>query len=429
MQNVLEKLKPVTIEDIIDYYKKGESTKQTLGLEYERISLNSADYSQARFCDLFRIIETFSKLNNWEILYDNETVIGAKKERSSVSLEPAGQFEISLEPKEDLFEIHSLMEKYITELDEIAIRNNVKFLSIGNNPKICYRDLKIIDKQRYQIMAEYLPKFGKFAPVMMRETAGVQVNVDYENELDAKRKIKACALMSPFLTGFFANSPFRNNKLTNYKSFRALGWKYTGSDRCNLFYKKVIDSNNPLYLEYLNYILDVPMIFIIRNNQYIKINGKITFREFLEKGFENYTASMDDYLIQQSLCFPDIRLKNCIEIRNHDSQNLEIAIAIASIYKGILYNKKATDKILNYLEPLNSDDLNQLGFISAKRGIDFRVEKLNKNANEVTSFILSHAQSNLNQQEKRYLDFLIELAESNKCIADMILENIKNNTE
>ena len=246
MQNVL--LKKLTFEDIINYYSEGESFDKKIGLEYERISLNKNDFRQPDFKNLFEIIRNFANLYNFEVIYDKDTIIGAKNnEGSSISLEPGGQFEISLSPKESLYEIQIQAQDYINKIDELAQIYKVKFFAIGNNPKTCYNNLQILNKRRYKIMADYLFKKGKLAPVMMRETAGVQINIDYTNRFDAKRKIRASCLMSPFLTGFFANSPFRNNKLTKYKSIRALAWKYTGSERCNLFYKDIIDKKGDIY--------------------------------------------------------------------------------------------------------------------------------------------------------------------------------------
>lgn len=277
-------------------------------------------------------------------------------------------------------------------------------------------------------MADYLPKIGRLAPVMMRETAGVQINLDYKNSVDAKRKIKAAILISPFLTGFFANSPFRENKLTKYKSVRALAWKYTGPDRCNLFYKGIIDyTYKNIYELYANYILDVPMIFISRENNYLELNGKITFREFMKEGYKGLYPAMEDYLVHQSLCFPDVRLKNCIEIRNHDSQNLDVAVGIGAIYKGLLYNDNAIDKILDYFAPLTSSDLEDYGFLAAKFGVNFNVEKLNTKAFEIVKKLLYLAQFNLEADEQKYLDWLIDLVNSKRCIADIILDGVKNN--
>ncbi len=429
MQTCIIKQKELTFEDIISYYIKGENQNQRIGLEYERISIDSKTFKQASFKNLFEIIKDFSKINGFELIYDNETIIGAKNnEGTSISLEPGGQFELSLAPKDKLYNIHFEAQNYLSQIDYIAEKYGIKFFAIGNQPKTTFKEMEILNKRRYKIMADYLPKIGHLAPVMMRETAGVQINLDYKNSADAKRKIKAAILISPFLTGFFANSPFRENKLTNYKSVRALAWKYTGPDRCNLFYKDIIDSNyKNIYELYANYILDVPMIFVSRENNYLELNGKITFREFMKKGYKGLSAAMEDYLVHQSLCFPDIRLKNCIEIRNHDSQNLDVAIGIGAIYKGLLYNDDSIDKILDYFAPLNSSDLENYGFLAAKFGVNFDVEKLKTAAFEIVKKLLYMAQFNLEADEQKYLDWLIDLVNSKRCIADIILDGVKNN--
>ena len=429
MQTCISKQKELTFDDIINYYSKGENQNKRIGLEYERISIDSKTFKQAKFKNLFETIKDFSKANGFELIFDNETIIGAKNnEGTSISLEPGGQFELSLSPKAALYDIHFAAQNYISQIDYIAQKYGIKFFAIGNQPKTTFKEIEVLDKRRYKIMANYLPKIGHLAPAMMRETAGVQINLDYKNSTDAKRKIKAALFISPFLTGFFANSPLRENKLTKYKSVRALAWKYTGSDRCNLFYKGIIDhSYKNIYELYANYILDVPMIFISRENNYLEINGKITFREFMKEGYKGLFATLDDYLVHQSLCFPDVRLKNCIEIRNHDSQNLDVAVGIGAIYKGLLYNDKATDEILNFFAPLTSSDLEEYGFLAAKYGINFNVEKLNLTADKIVKKLLYMAQFNLDKKEQRYLDWLIDLANSKRCIADIILDGIKSN--
>lgn len=429
MQTCISKQKELTFDDIINYYSKGENQNKRIGLEYERISIDSKTFKQAKFESLFEIIKEFSKINGFELIYDNETIIGAKNnEGSSISLEPGGQFELSLAPKEKLYNVHFAAQNYISQIDYIAEKYGIKFFAIGNQPKTTFNEMEILNKRRYKIMADYLPKIGRLAPVMMRETAGVQINLDYKNSVDAKRKIKAAILISPFLTGFFANSPFRENKLTKYKSVRALAWKYTGPDRCNLFYKGIIDyTYKNIYELYANYILDVPMIFISRENNYLELNGKITFREFMKEGYKGLYPAMEDYLVHQSLCFPDVRLKNCIEIRNHDSQNLDVAVGIGAIYKGLLYNDNAIDKILDYFAPLTSSDLEDYGFLAAKFGVNFNVEKLNTKAFEIVKKLLYLAQFNLEADEQKYLDWLIDLVNSKRCIADIILDGVKNN--
>ncbi|MDO5437876.1 MAG: hypothetical protein Q4F80_06740, partial [bacterium] len=89
------------------------------------------------------------------------------------------------------------------------------------------------------------------------------------------------------------------------------------------------------------------------------------------------------------------------------------------------YNNKAIDEIIDFLSPLNSYDLENLGFLAAKFGVDFKVEKLNTAAASIVKKILYLAQYNLDIDEQKYLDWLIDLIVSKRCIADLVLENMR----
>jgi len=433
MQNILNKeqneiLKilnlPTTISEISAYYKQHcKKGHLKTGLEYERISLDSRSYETADYKVLAEIIKNFALVNEWELIVDSDIVIGAKDGFNSISLEPGGQFEISLEPKSSLDDILENLNYYTRQIDKLGEYYNVSFFNIGINPKNTYPDIDIVKKKRYKIMADYLPKIGKLAPVMMRETAGVQTNFDYTSEEDAILKLKTAAYMSPFITGFYANSPIRDNNLTNYKSFRALAWKYTGYDRCNLFYKNLINSRmGQGFEDYINAVLDVPMLYILRNKRTIEISGKITFREFMNKGFMGYSASLNDYILHSSLTFPDIRLKNCLEIRNQDSQDNFGALSVCALYKGILYSKNAMYEVLEFLKPLNHDDLELCGLNSAKFGTDYMVNKLKMTAADAARKLFEISRRYLPENERDYLDKPLWFLRNRKCIADIIIE-------
>ena len=308
-------------------------------------------------------------------------------------------------------------------MDKLGEFYNITFLPYGINPKTTYPDIDIVKKKRYEIMADYLPKIGKLAPVMMRETAGVQVNFDYVSENDAILKLKTACYMSPFITGFYANSPIRGDQLSKYKSFRALAWKYTGYDRCNLFYSNLINSRmGQGFEDYINAIINVPMLYIQRNGRNIELNGKITFKDFMQRGYMDYSPTLEDYLLHSSLTFPDVRLKNCIEIRNHDSQNIQGALSVCALYKGILHNKEAMGEIIDFLKPLRHEDLEILGLQSAKYGLNYMVDKLNMGAYDVARKIFEISRRYLPENEKDYLDKALWLLQNRKCVADIFLE-------
>lgn len=432
MQNILNKeqneiLKilnlPTTKAEIKDYYIQNCKNTLKTGLEYERISLDSRSFETAKYQQLSEIIKNFALMNEWELIFDSDIIIGARDGFNSVSLEPGGQFEISLEPKENLDDILENLNYYSRQIDKLGEYYNISFFGTGINPKNTYPDIKIVKKQRYEIMSEYLPRTGKLAPVMMRETAGVQANFDYTSEEDAILKLKTAAYISPFITGFYANSPVRDNVSSGYKSFRALAWKYTGADRCNLFYKNLINSRmGQGFEDYIDAVLDIPMLYIVRNKRMVELNGSITFREFMQRGYMEYSASLNDYILHSSLTFPDIRLKNCLEVRNQDSQNVIGALSVCALYKGILYSKDAMYEIMEFLKPLNHNDLEIYGMNSAKYGVDYMADKLKMTAADTARRIFEISRKYLPDTEKDFLDTPIWLLKNRKCTADIILE-------
>jgi len=404
--------------EIVNYYHQNckSKTEFKIGLEYEQLSLNADSRRNAPYEDLEKIIAHFASIYEWGILKDGNTTIGAIKGKSSVSLEPGGQFEISLEPKTSVAEIEREMLEILALLNKIAKIYNVKFVQIGLTPYSTYQNIDIMPKSRYLIMADYLPKRGAFSPVMMRETAGVQVNFDYENESDAMQKLRVSAKISPFMTGFFANSPIRAGKTTPYKSFRALAWKYTDSKRCALFYKNLLKNRSSLGFEdYVDEILNVPMLFFEREGKKIEINGEINFKDFMKYGYEGYSAALEDYILHSSLTFPDVRLKNCLEIRNHDAQKLPLTLAICAFYKGILHSKFAlneVDELLNF----DGEKLDNMGFLAAKHGLDFTIEGCHS-PKKITQKLFEISHKNLGE-EKNYLELPLDMLKRDKLVID-----------
>lgn len=146
------------IKDIKKFYTNYKS-RNLIGLEYERISLNKKTLDCASYKSVAKIIETFAKNNNWELIYDDKTLIGAKaQDNTSVSLEPGCQLEISLSPKKNIIDIDLSLNKIISSLDKIADSYDVLFLGYGINPKNRVEDIPLLNKKRYLIMDNYLPQ-------------------------------------------------------------------------------------------------------------------------------------------------------------------------------------------------------------------------------------------------------------------------------
>lgn len=417
MLNLAKNREKLTLDEIVGYYKSACKTSENkkIGLEYERISLNSKTQATIDPGLMSKSIEEFAKRYGWGILYDGDTVLGAIKDGTSISLEPAGQFEISYQPENLIKNIEIGTSKIISDFDKIAKSNGISFLGKGLTPYSTHHEIKILKKNRYLIMADYLKDQGSLAPAMMRETAGIQVNCDYSDEENAILQLKFLNKIMPFMTGLCANSSIRGGIDTKYKSYRALIWKYTDSARASTFYNDILDSATT-FSDYIEKILDVPMLFIERENKKILINGKISFREFLESGFMGEFATLSDYLLHSSLTFGDIRLKNSIEIRNHDSNSLDVALGLCAFYKGLLKSEDQIKELYENFSEISFENVEKYGFDCAKYGLNFelrgKIREKFETPCKVVKFLINSAEGNLADTEKHYLESLKKLCNS-----------------
>lgn len=434
MQNTTQRLnteniKPaeknnLTLKDIEKFYNN-QNQSSKFGLEYERLSLDKKTLKNADYSKMENIISDFAKITNWDIVYDNQTVIGAKDSiGNSISLEPGCQMEISLKPEEDIIDIDINLTKYTSLLDKIGEIYDVSFLGYGISPLSSVDEIILLNKRRYRIMDSYLPNrpYGELCTKMMRQSAGIQVNVDYKNNTDAYNKLKFLNIIMPFVSGLFSNSPIENNTLTEYKSKRSYVWQYTGKDRCNMFYSDVFRGFNReknVFKNYIKSILNVPMIFIERDDNIIPINGKMDFNQYLKAGYNGHYATIDDYILHQSLCFPDIRLKKCIEIRNHDSADCASALALCAFYKGLLKNDM--EFLLKQFSYLKLDKTEEYFKASAKYGLDFKITK-SKDGWDIAAHLFKLSLNSLCAKEKIYLNPILEMIKTRKTKADILID-------
>ena len=301
----------------------------------------------------------------------------------------------------------------------IADRMNIAFLNYGVSPYITYKAINLIPKRRYKVMARYL--WGILSDVMMRETAGIQCCIDFSSEEDAMRKFKLANKLSPFMTAMFANSPIRGGVDTGYKSFRALSWLNTDNDRCGFFGKI---SEEFSFEDYIDCVLKTPMIFIQRENLNFEVRGDITFEEFMQNGWEGTTPTLQDYELQANLCFPEVRMRNFIEIRNHDCVGGDLKYSILAIYKGIMYNESAMEECEELFKHLQYKDFSELRYNVPKNTLQSRIKKAK--ALDYAKEIISIAEKSLKEQqtgEGMFLDAIKEYTMRGITPADVIVKN------
>ena len=174
------------------------------------------------------------------------------------------------------------------------------------------------------------------------------------------------------------------------------------------------------FKDYISKVLETPMIFIQRDGKYININGCLTFKQFMEKGFEGYYPILEDWNLHSNLYFPEVRLRNFIEIRNHDCVGNGLEYSIPALYKGIMYSKSAFEEVETILNRFSANEIKELRYKVAKNAINSKINgksilPICKELTEISYYSLKTE----GEEEEKFLEPLIELLKRGKCPADL----------
>lgn len=412
----------LSYEDLAEVFYSGCKQQEKIGIETEKLIVNKGSQKAVKYEAVVKLLELFPE-DKWQRIYDNDNLTALKSDKGLITLEPGSQIELSLLPFENLDEITGYLDEYYTRLDNYADKTGTEVLNMGIHPVSTYESIEVIPKKRYEYMTKYLPTKGLTPFIMMRETAGIQANFDYKTEGDAIRKLTLAIKMSPIISSIYSNSPVRASKLTGYKSFRTNSWLNVDEDRCGYISQKLFDNNSVFtFKDYIDILLDIPMIFIKRENTYFTCNK--TFREFMEEGHNGLKAELSDWQNHISLYFPDVRLKSYIEIRNHDAQNRLMTYSVPAFWKGIMYNNDAMEEIEKILSKYKYEH-----FIKLRK--EAPIEAINAKLNHTKVYDLvkeffeisnSSLKSN-GKGEEKYLTPVFEYIEAKRVPADDIIDS------
>lgn len=414
-------------EEIETRFKRAEKSKTDfkVGIEYERVPISTETFGSVEYGGedgICSLLKDFSRMEGWDYITDDGTVIGLRNDMDTITLEPGCQFELSLAPEKKISDMKSKIENFDKKLAPMLKKHNIQLLQYGISPQSTYRHIGLLPKKRYHLMANYL--WGILSDVMMRETAGIQVCYDYESEEDAVKKFRIANMLSPFVTAMCANSPIRGGVDTGYKTFRSLSWLNTDNERCPFMSKKLFENKKEYkFSDYVKEVMSTPMIFIKRN-QPIYINGKINFEQFMKNGYEGYEATVDDFLLHANLYFPDVRLRNFIEIRNHDCSNHGMQYSLMALYKGVLYDDDAIEAVEKVLSRFSYNQLCEVRFCVPRTALATKVGRTY--VWDIAKEILKISHNSLKKHfkgEEKYLAPIEEMVSRGQTPADIILKN------
>jgi glutamate--cysteine ligase len=325
------------------YFESGAKPrdKWRVGTEYEKIAVSARDGRALPFSGPNGVEEILRRLvdrGSFEPDDEDGRVIALKHDRAPITIEPGGQIELSGEQCETIHCAHREFTNHIEQLIELGHQLGAVVLGLGMQPVSRIGEIELLPKERYRIMYPYMARKGSLGQRMMKQTAGVQANLDYSDEADAMRKLRVAMGIVPLLYAAFANSALSDGGLNGYQSFRGHIWSDTDRDRCGV--PEFVFRDDAGFEDYAEYALDVPMYFILRDHRYVNLTAPpgITFRQYMEHGLGKERATLEDWANHLTTIFTEVRLKKYIEVRTADSQPPALMLALPALCKGLLYD-------------------------------------------------------------------------------------------
>ena len=333
--------------ELVEYLSSGArpESEWTIGTEHEKFGFRLDDLRPPTWDGPQGIEAMLSGLTRfgWQPFEEKGKLIALLKDGASVTLEPAGQLELSGAMLQDIHQTCRETNQHLREVKTVSEELGLGFLGMGFQPKWRRDEMPWMPKGRYKIMRDYMPKRGNLGLDMMTRTCTVQVNLDFSSEADMVKKFRVSLALQPIATALFADSPFTEGKPNGFLSYRSHIWTDTDPDRTGML--DFVFEDGFSFERYVDYLLDVPMYFSYRDGEYIDLSGQ-SFRKFLRgelAALPGQLPTMKDWADHMTTAFPEVRLKKYLEMRGADGGPWNRLCALPAFWVGLLYDSEALD--------------------------------------------------------------------------------------
>lgn len=400
----------VYMEKIRSFIKAGEKKySNLLGVEFEHFLVDKDSLRSYKYFEKNgqKSISEALERKGWNVDYrEDGNILALSRDGNTITFEPGGQVEISVKPLEHIKEIQNIYIDIIKEIEDILLDTQA-LIALGYHPLTKISELPLLPKERYTYMYNYLHTKGNMARNMMKGTAATQVSIDYTSEEDFIKKYRVANFLSPFISRIFDCSPIFEGEIYLEKNLRIKIWENTDDSRSKMP-SGVLDRNFG-YADYAKYIMGTSPIIMFNDEKF-----KFTKEKTLEEISEVYGLSDDDLLHAMTMVFPDVRVKNFIEIRMADALPYPFCFAVPSFIKSIFYNKENLKKYYEISKKFTDEDFKRLNG-KMKKQYDFDYRCLNNDLMNCNDFVMELIDDAINSLVDDEADLL-------KLVKQMIIE-------
>jgi glutamate--cysteine ligase len=147
--------------DLLSAFEDGEKPREAwrIGTEHEKFVYRTADHRAPSYDEPGGIRDLLEGMTEfgWKPVVEGGNVIALSGPDGTISLEPAGQLELSGAALENLHQTCSEAARHLEQCKTVGERLGLGFLGVGMWPDKKRSDLPVMPKGRYAIMLNYIP--------------------------------------------------------------------------------------------------------------------------------------------------------------------------------------------------------------------------------------------------------------------------------
>lgn len=425
---------PVTDKrTLVEYLASGckPKDKWRIGTEHEKFAYRLSDLRPLEYegeSGVKALLEGLAQFG-WDRVIEDGNLIALKgSDGSSITLEPAGQVELSGAPLDNIHETCQEVGDHLRQVKAIAADMDIGLIGLGYQPKWEREEMPWMPKGRYKLMQRYMPTRGNLGLEMMQSTCTVQVNLDFDSEETMVQMFRISLALQPIATALWANSPFRHGKPSGYLSYRSHIWTDTDPDRTGTL--PFVFKDGFGFERYVDYMLDVPMYFVYRNGTYLDATGQ-SFRDFMAgklPALPGEFPTIQDWEDHLTTVFPEVRLKRYIEMRGADGGPWNRLCALSAFWVGLLYDDQSRMRAWDIIKDWTPEEHEALRYDVPKSALKtpFRGGSVGDVALDVLEIahdglVARNRLDSVHRDESHFLNPLFQIAESGLTPAEDLL--------
>ncbi|MCI6660699.1 MAG: glutamate-cysteine ligase family protein [Peptoniphilaceae bacterium] len=345
------------LNQICQYLRKGFTprTQWAVGIELEHLLVDASTMKRVFYDGERGVAEVLQRLLvelSATPIYEKDALLGMSTREFELSIEPGGQFEISLAKEPSLLTLRDHYFHALTQIHHVLDPMRLTLLPIGLDPWNTIEEIPLIPKERYHIMDQTMGNISEAARAMMRQTCALQISIDVENEKDWIRKFRVLFALSPILYTLFDSIALQNGSSPAKYNVRQEIWRKTDPVRTGVV-PGIFRTDFSLE-DYAKWLLNIPVLFLPADDGIHHEEKSFSLSEALDEA--KTAGQADDFIMHGiSVTFPDVRYKQFLEVRMMDSLPDPWAFAAAAMLRGLFYDDDVFAELEALFTPFQSE--------------------------------------------------------------------------